>query len=174
VLRLIERVADRTQPADIPDTAVLQLAFGVRQKSRFRALLLDGSEVGVFLPRGLILRDGDYLRSEDGQVVRVSAADETVSTVISHHGQELARLSYHLGNRHVPLQIGPAFVRYLHDHVLDDLVRGLGLTPVCERAPFEPEAGAYGGGHGQHGHHGSHDHAPHALHHGGPDAPAHG
>ncbi len=130
---------------------VLRLPFDTRQKSRFRAELEDGTEVGVFLERGQILRHGDCLRSDDGRVVRVEAADESVSTVRCGDATLLARVCYHLGNRHVPLQIGHGFARYRHDHVLDDMVRGLGVNPVAEAAPFEPEAGAYGGGHG-HGH----------------------
>ncbi|WP_290651697.1 urease accessory protein UreE [Aquisalimonas sp.] len=133
-------------------TGVLRLPFDTRQKSRFRATLEDGTEVGVVLERGGILRGGDRLRAADGRLVQVEAADEPVSTVHCKDATALARLCYHLGNRHVPLQIGQGFARYRHDHVLDDMVRGLGLEPRSESAPFEPEAGAYGGGHG-HGHH---------------------
>lgn len=147
MLRLTERLDGPANAAQ----GVLVLPFHRRQKSRFRSVLLDGSDVGVFLPRGHVLRDGDLLRSESGQVIRVQAEAETVSTVYCDDGHALARLCYHLGNRHVPLQIGRGLARYLADHVLDDMVRGLGLSPVTERAPFEPEAGAYhrhaGGGH---------------------------
>ncbi|QIT56945.1 urease accessory protein UreE [Aquisalimonas sp. 2447] len=136
---------------------VLVLPFDTRQKSRFRATLQDGTEVGVFLERGRILRNGDGLRAEGGEVIRVQAANEAVSTVRCADGTTLARVAYHLGNRHVPLQIGDGFVRYRHDHVLDEMVRGLGLDTTPEQAPFEPEAGAYGGGH-SHGHDHDHDH----------------
>ncbi len=134
------------------DDGVLRLPFDTRQKSRFRASLDDGREVGVFLERGQILRDGDGLRGDGGSAIRVVAADESVSTVACDDPLTLARLCYHLGNRHVPLQIGPDFVRYRHDHVLDELVRTLGPEPVAGSAPFEPEAGAYGGGHHHHDH----------------------
>ena len=77
------------------------------------------------------------------QVIRVLAAPETVSTVRCADPHLLARAAYHLGNRHVPLQIDPGLLRYQHDHVLDDMLRGLGLTVETEQAPFEPEAGAY-------------------------------
>lgn len=137
-----------------PSEGVLRLPFDTRQKSRFRGRLTDGTEVGVMLERGQILRHGDCLVGDQGRVVRVEAAPETVSTVRAGDATLLARVCYHLGNRHVPLEIGAGYARYRHDHVLDGMVRGLGLEPVAEEAPFEPEAGAYGGGHG-HGH----DHA---------------
>ncbi len=135
---------------------ILRLPFDMRQKSRFRAQMTDGTEVGVILERGGILRDGDCLASDCGRVVRIEAASEAVSTAWCQDPTLLAQLCYHLGNRHVPLQIGSGFCRWRRDHVLDDLVRGLGVEPVAEEAPFEPEAGAYGGGH--HHHHHDHDH----------------
>lgn len=132
--------------------ASLALPFEVRQKSRFRAALADGTEVGVFLPRGSLLRGGDLLRAGDGRVVRVQAAPEYVSSAATRDLLLLARACYHLGNRHVPLQIGDGWVRYLHDHVLDAMVAALGLEVRQEWAPFEPEAGAYDGGHRHHHH----------------------
>lgn len=128
------------------------LPFESRTKSRLRTHATSGEDVGIFLERGSVLRDGDLLETDDGRVVQVLAADEDVSTVHSPDPRQLARVSYHLGNRHVALQIGPTWVRYLHDHVLDDMVRGLGLEVVVERAPFEPEAGAYGARSHSHAH----------------------
>lgn len=146
--------------------ATLTLALDRRVRSRLRVTLDDGRAAGVFLARGEVLRDGDLLGSADGLVVQVKAAAESVSEVRCDDPLLLARACYHLGNRHVMLQIEPACVRYQHDHVLDDMLRGLGLTPVCIEAPFEPEPGAYGGSaqthshaHGHnHDHHGHHDH----------------
>ncbi len=112
----------------------------------------DGREAGIFLERGDALRDGDCLISDDGLVVQVKAAAELVSTATCADPLLLARACYHLGNRHVALQIEPGRLRYLHDHVLDDLVRGLGLEVTVEDAPFEPEPGAYGGHAHGHGH----------------------
>lgn len=154
MLKLVTRVEQGGEAA----AGVLCLPFDLRQKSRFRARLTDGVEVGVFLDRGLILRDGDCLRAEDGRLVRVEAAAETVSTLRTSDPTLLARACYHLGNRHVPLQIGAGFARYRHDHVLDAMVRGLGLDVVPEEAPFEPEAGAYGGGHAHAHAHDDHGH----------------
>lgn len=122
----------------------LVLPFQLRTKSRLRTTLETGEEVGVVLSRGSILRDGDLLLAEDGRVVKVIAAHETVSTVHSSDALALTRAAYHLGNRHVALQIRSHSLSYQHDHVLDDMVRGFGLNVVVEEAPFEPEAGAYG------------------------------
>lgn len=130
----------------------LTLPLELRVKSRQRVTLDDGSEAGLFLDRGTSLRDGDLLSSDDGFVVRVVAAPERVSRVTCIDPLTLARACYHLGNRHVPLQIEAQQVIYQHDHVLDDMVQSLGLTVNVEDAPFEPEPGAYGGHHSGHGH----------------------
>ena len=152
--------------------ALLILPFDTRSRSRFRARLDNGEEVGVILTRGRILRGGDRLRAEDGRIIGVAAATETVSTAHARDADMLARGAYHLGNRHVALQIGPLWLRYSHDHVLDDMARGLGFTLVVEEAPFEPEGGAYhahGGEHGHshdtgHSHGGHHSHGEHDSH----------
>lgn len=123
--------------------ATLRLPIDQRVKSRLKVTLDDGQEAGLFLPRGQVLRGGDLLQSTEGLVIRVEAAAETVSTVYSEDAHALARICYHLGNRHVPLQITANWVRYQHDHVLDEMVTGLGLDVAVEQAPFEPEAGAY-------------------------------
>jgi urease accessory protein len=121
----------------------LVLPFGDRSKSRLRARLDNGEEAGLFLERGSILRHGDLLLADDGRVIEVRAASETVSTVRTRDPLMLARASYHLGNRHVALEISAGWLRYQHDHVLDDMLRGFGLEVVVGEAPFEPEAGAY-------------------------------
>jgi urease accessory protein len=130
-----------------PAAEQLVLPFELRQKSRLRARLASGLEVGLFLERGIVLRGGDLLLADDGTVVEVVAALETVSTVRDSDATRLARAGYHLGNRHVPVEIGSGWLRYGHDHVLDDMVRGMGLSVVVEQASFEPEAGAYGHSH---------------------------
>jgi len=135
--------------------ASLTLPLESRNRSRLRVVLDDGREAGLFLPRGASLRHGDLLRSEAGLVVEVRAAAETLSRVRCDDHLLLARACYHLGNRHVALQIEPGRLSYLHDHVLDAMVAGLGLTVTVEQAPFEPEAGAYGG----HSHDPAHSHA---------------
>lgn len=127
--------------------AQLSLPYELRSKSRLRTALSTGEEVGLLLERGSVLRGGDLLLSDDGRVIQVVAAAECVSTVRSNDPWALSRAAYHLGNRHVALQVGPGWLRYLHDHVLDEMVRGLGMSVVVENESFEPEAGAYGGGH---------------------------
>jgi urease accessory protein len=149
-------------------TLSITLAFDGRRKSRLRARLDDGTEVALFLERGTVLRQGDKLGADDGSIVEVRAADELVSTVTTDDPLLLARAAYHLGNRHVPLQIDLGRLRFEHDHVLEDLARSLGLRVTVERAPFEPEAGSYAGGHhhGEHGHeHHGHDHDHDHDHH---------
>lgn len=142
----------------------MTLPFELRKKSRLRAILDSGAEAAVMLERGRILRSGDLLRASNGAIVEVRAAAEAVSTVRSRNILSLMRGAYHLGNRHVPLQVGDGFLRYQRDHVLDDMVRRLGLEVTAEMAPFEPESGAYGGGQGHSDGH-SHSHGAHDHHH---------
>ena len=123
--------------------ASLSLPFELRQKSRFKANLDSGEEVGIMLPRGRVLRGGDCLKAENGMIIELKAAQEFVTTATAPDTLTLQRACYHLGNRHVPLQIADGWIRYLEDHVLDDMVVSLGLTITHEKAPFEPEAGAY-------------------------------
>jgi urease accessory protein len=134
-------------------SATLTLPYDVRVKSRLRARLDDGREAAIVLARGTILRGGDKLRAEDGTIVEVHAAREPVSSARASDPRLFARAAYHLGNRHVALEIGDGWLRWQHDHVLDDMVRGLGLDVSFENAPFEPEAGAYAHASGGHHHH---------------------
>ena len=136
--RITERLVEQVQ-AD----ALLVLPYQLRQKSRFLTALDDGEEVAIMLPRGARLSSGDCLRSDQGRIFEVRAAAEAVSTAHADHPHLLARACYHLGNRHIPVQICLAWVRYFHDHVLDDMVTQLGLQVVHGHLPFEPEPGAY-------------------------------
>jgi len=147
-------------PPDPSDcSATMTLPFDQRQKSRFRGQLDRGDEVAVLLPRGTVLRDGDILTTELGYPkVRVIAAPELLSVVRDDDPHALLRAAYHLGNRHIPLQIEPGELRFTADHVLDEMLHGLGIHVTRAQLPFEPEAGAYGGGHGHtHAHHHHHD-----------------
>jgi urease accessory protein len=150
-----------TREREPAPTGEVVLDFQRRQKHRFLATLTDGRELGVQLPRGTVLADGDLLRTEDGEMILVRAADEELSIAEASDPLLLTRVAYHLGNRHVALQIEPGRVSYLHDHVLDDMVQRLGAEVSFRAAPFRPESGAYGshpGGHHGHGHDHDHDH----------------
>jgi urease accessory protein len=131
-----------------PAQAQLVLPFESRQKSRLRAQLTGGEEVGVLLERGTVLRGGDRLLASDGRVVEIVAAIEDVSVVTATSPWQLARAAYHLGNRHVAVQVGDGWLAYLGDHVLDAMVRGLGFDVTAKRQAFEPEGGAYAHAHG--------------------------
>jgi len=142
---------------DATPDGYVTLPIEQRVRSRLRVTLDDGRDAGLFLPRGTLLRGHDRLGSKDGLVIEVIAADETVSTVHCDDLARLARAAYHLGNRHVPLQVEQGWLRYQHDHVLDDMLRQMNLEPVVEQASFEPEAGAYQ--QAAQGHHHTHEHA---------------
>jgi urease accessory protein len=128
----------------------LTLAFDQRQKSRLRARLASGEEVALLLPRGTTLRGGDLVGASDGRIIEVIAEPERVLHVECGTPAALARAAYHLGNRHVPLQVGEGWLRIAADHVLAEMLSNLGATVTPIEAPFEPEAGAYSGGHHHH------------------------
>ncbi len=138
--------------ADAVVTDVVELPFEARERSRLRVTLLSGREIGIDLPVGTMLQHGSKLQLPDGGVVAVEAAQESLLEVSASSGAALARIAYHIGNRHVPIQIGEGWLRILPDHVLAAMVRGLGgaAAPVTSR--FQPEAGAYGHSHVHHHH----------------------
>jgi len=143
-----------------PARATLRLPLEWRRRSRLRTRLVSGEEVGIILPYGSILRDGDKLLADDGTIIAVEAAPERVSVAKSRDALALTRAAYHLGNRHVLLQIGDGWLSYQHDHVLDAMVCSLGLEVSEGEAAFEPEVGPYtqhdhahGGAHGSQNHH---------------------
>jgi urease accessory protein len=131
---------------------VIELAFEQREKSRFRARLMSGEEIGVDLPPGTLLRQGDRIRLADGRVVAVEAAAERLIEVHAHDAVGLARIAYHVGNRHVPLQIGEGWIRLLPDHVLQAMIERLGGHVHTVDEGFQPESGAYGHSHVHHQH----------------------
>ncbi len=162
--------------------ASVEIDWDQRQKSRFDTTDSTGRALGVFLPRGTVVRGGDILVAADGSLLRVVAAPQPVLVVrpCGEHGSpfDLLRAAYHLGNRHVPLELKPDHLKLEPDHVLADMLRRQHLIVSEERSAFEPEAGAYGAvgdghghdhghakGHGHdhgddHGHGHAHDHAP--------------
>jgi urease accessory protein len=145
-------VATSMAPAGRPVDEVIELAFEQRERSRFRATLLSGEEIGVDLPPGTLLRHGDRLLLSDGRIVAIEAAPERLLEVHAHDAIELARIAYHIGNRHVPIQIGDGFVRLLPDHVLQAMIERLGGHVHEVSVGFQPESGAYGHSHVHHQH----------------------
>ncbi len=121
----------------------LTLSYELRKKARLKTKSDTGEEVGLMLPRGITLRGGDCIKSEEGSVAKIISAHEEVSVATSDNKLVLAKACYHLGNRHMPLQIEEDSLIYLKDHVLDEMVKNLGLEIKHEERAFEPESGAY-------------------------------
>ena len=161
-------------PALVKRAATVELDWDVRQKSRFDATDSGGRTLGVFLPRGTVVRGGDVLVAEDGSLVRVLAAPQSVLKIThcANHGTpyDLIRAAYHLGNRHVPIELKPDHLKIEPDHVLADMLRAMHLIVHAVDEAFEPESGAYAsGGHA----HAGHGHS-HAGNHVGAHAHSHG
>jgi urease accessory protein len=125
----------------------LKLPFEQRQKSRLHAKLASGEEVALMLPRGELLRGGDLVTASDGRIIEVIAEVEKLLHVECENPQALARAAYHLGNRHVPVEVGAGYLRLAADHVLEEMLKGLGAKVSHIESAFEPEAGAYAAGH---------------------------
>lgn len=149
-------------PVLLKRAATIELDWDVRQKSRFGATDSQGRQIGVFLPRGTAVRGGDVLVAEDGSLVRVIAAPQPVLRIThcTAHGTpfDLTRAAYHLGNRHVPIELKPDHLKIEPDHVLADMLRSMHLIVVAVEEAFEPEGGAYGSHEHSHGGGHSHDH----------------
>ncbi len=125
------------------EVETLALPFDTRQKSRFRATLTSGVDIGVDLPRTGVLRSGAYIATQTDETLHIIAAPETVMQAVAADSFTLLKAAYHLGNRHVPLMLTPDAVYFEPDHVLAEMVEGLGLTVTTMQHPFEPESGAY-------------------------------
>ncbi len=149
-------------PVLLKRASCVELDWDIRQKSRFDATDSQGRSLGVFLPRGTVVRGGDVLVAEDGSMIRVIAAPQAVLriTACQAHGSpfDLTRAAYHLGNRHVPIELKPDHLKIEPDHVLADMLRAMHLVIQEVTEPFEPEGGAYSAG----GH--AHPHRAGALH----------
>ena len=158
--------------------STIELDWDLRQKSRFEATDSTGRSIGVFLQRGTVLRGGDVLVAEDGSLIQIWAAPQHVLRIThcANHGTpfDLIRAAYHLGNRHVPIELKPDFLQIEPDHVLADMLRAMHLIVHAVDAPFEPENGAYAtGGHALHHGHEAHAQEAHGHGHGHTHAPAH-
>ena len=142
--------------------ATIELDWDLRQKSRFEVTDSQGRLLGVFLPRGVVLRGGDVLVAEDGSLIHVLAAPQSVLRIThcAQHGSsfDLMRAAYHLGNRHVPIEIKPDHLKIEPDHVLAEMLRAMHMTVNEVLEAFEPENGAYATGGHEHGPDCQHDH----------------
>lgn len=155
----------------------VELDWDLRQRSRFEATDSAGRRLGIFLPRGSVVRGGDVLVAEDGSLVVVRAAPQPVLVVRQGRQgapSDLLRAAYHLGNRHVAVELKPDHLKFEPDHVLGEMLQRLHLVVSEELAPFEPEGGAYAAHGGEahsheHGHGHGHEDA-HAHTHGNPPA----
>ena len=172
MIQISKRIAQGAglAPVLIKRAATVELDWDVRQKSRFDATDSLGRQLGIFLPRGSVVRGGDVLVAEDGSLVRVIAAKQAVLK-ITHcpdHGipYDLIRAAYHLGNRHVPIELKPDHLKIEPDHVLDEMLRAMHLIVNQVTEAFEPESGAYASA----GH--AHAHAPGHAHDQAPAVPA--
>lgn len=162
----MKEFATKITTTKLPIYSECSLTLEQRVKARQRITLSNEEDAGLYILRGSVLHDGDLIQADSGEVIKIKAADESVSTVLFDNPLDMAKACYHLGNRHVALQINKLMIRYQHDHVLDDMLKGMGFKPKQEMAPFEPESGAYGEhGHAKpHSHGNGHGHA-HSHHH---------
>ncbi|OYZ81957.1 MAG: urease accessory protein UreE, partial [Polaromonas sp. 39-63-203] len=160
-------------PVLVKRAATLELDWDIRQKSRFDATDSLGRQLGIFLPRGTLVRGGDVLVAEDGSMVRVMAAPQPVLriTACTTHGSafDLTRAAYHLGNRHVPIELKPDHLKIEPDHVLADMLRAMHLIVTEANEAFEPEGGAYSTAGHAHAHEAPHAHSAPTPHVHGPD-----
>lgn len=167
------------QRTQLPATDSVSLVYDERKRSRLKVTLASGRDAGIFLERGDHLHGGDRLQAEDADtVVEILAAPEKLIEATADTPLLFARAAYHLGNRHVPVQILPnangGTLRFQTDHVLAEMVKGLGCAVVATEAPFQPESGAYGANAGAQGGHHHHDHDHHSDEHARLHNPGHG
>jgi urease accessory protein len=159
-------------PVLLKRAASVELDWDVRQKSRFECTDSSGRRLGVFLPRGTVVRGGDVLVAEDGSLIKLLAAAQPVLVITqcTEHGTpfDLTRAAYHLGNRHVPIELKPDHLKIEPDHVLADMLRAMHLIVREATEAFEPESGAYASAHARapehahnHGHGHDHGHGAH-------------
>ncbi len=149
MIKIIEKILHPTGEENIKDS--ICLPYDQRKRGRFKTQTISGQEVGIMIDRGEVMRGDTLMRCDEGDVYEIIAADEVVTTATTDDATLFARGCYHLGNRHVSLQVGDGWLRYQNDYVLDDMLIQLGLKVIHEPAPFEPENGAYGD-HGGHSH----------------------
>lgn len=147
MLKVIEYVHSYEECA-VHDT--LTLDYDDRKRGRFKSVTDKGEEIGIFLDRGKVLYEGQALKTDCGKIIKIICKPETVVTARSEDWLVFSKCCYHLGNRHVPLQVGDRWLRFKCDHVLEEMVQMQGMKTEHEERPFDPESGAYKGGHHHH------------------------
>jgi urease accessory protein len=180
---MIRAIAVQGQPHwSQPPADTVVLDFDDRHRRRMAMTGTRGLEFLLDLETAVALRGGDGLVLEDGRLVEVVAAPEPLLEIRGSDPHHLVRVAWHLGNRHLPTQIMAKGLRIRRDHVIEEMVRGLGARVIEIEAPFDPEGGAYAAAHASHGHdshehhahdHHAHDHAAHAHDHAAHDHPDH-
>ncbi len=167
MIRATQVLAAGSWPNQAADVVVLE--FDHRHRRRLRMQGEGGLDFLLDLPEATALHDGDGLVLDDGRIVAVKAAAEPLAEVRAEAFPHLVRLAWHLGNRHLPVQVDGDRLLIREDHVIEDMLRGLGAQVARVAAPFDPEGGAYGESHHHHdnddsdlndgdGHHGDHHH----------------
>lgn len=165
-MKIFTKVLETELPQGAASESI-SLSFDDRKRGRLKIITDNGNDAGIQIERGQVLRHGTVLTNDANDYLLIMASNEKVSTAYVENKTLFARGCYHLGNRHVPLQIGEGFLRFQEDYVLDDMLHGLGIHVKHEEAPFEPENGAYAPGEGHSHNHGhSHDHDTDGHHHG--------
>ena len=166
MLRAIEHFPASSWPADAAKDR-LTLDFDARHRRRLTLTTAGGEQILLDLPKAVAMADGDGLRLEDGRWLLVAAAPEAVIEVRAGDAARLVRVAWHLGNRHLPAEIGDGVIRIRPDHVIEAMLVGLGAEIVPVSAPFQPERGAYGGDqpHSRHSHGHDHQHGHGPSHH---------
>lgn len=147
MLEVFERLGSHCHE---PIAATVQLTHEQRERGRLKLTSTDGQEVRLFLDRGKPLTVGEYLKADNGQIVQVSGAIESVAHASCENWHTFARACYHLGNRHTKIEVGERWLRIKPDHVLEDMLHQLGLVVTHEQSVFNPESGAYAHGHKHH------------------------
>ena len=163
-MRAVTVKAAGSWSGEAADSVVLD--YDDRRRRRMNMTGTHGLSFLLDLPEAAFLRHGDALVLDDGRLVEVLAAPEPLLEIRGIDGLHVARIAWHLGNRHLASQIFPRYIRIRHDHVIAEMVKGLGAKVIEIEAPFDPEAGAYEAaarGHNSHGHDHHHGHA-HAHH----------
>jgi urease accessory protein len=133
---------DDLSESETLNVSTLKLDYLHRSRSRGRAKDSQDEDVAWFLDRGGVIADGEILQSREGRLIKILAADESVSEIHAEP-EALIHAAYHLGNRHLPLQIGQGWLRYQQDHVIDAMIASFKLDVQHVDAPFDPESGAY-------------------------------